>query len=93
MGLIVVRHTDSEPYWICNVCKSLGRRTVFAKDEHAAFEAHVLACYDRHEDHVLKFSMRNKNPALFDPKQAGDVELNEWVRGYADAILHGRKKL
>lgn len=91
MGLIVVRHADRKPKWICNVCRSRGEVTVFAEDEHAAFERHVVACAERHADHLRAFSMRNKAPYLFDPRTAGDVERHEWVRQHADAILHGRK--
>lgn len=95
MGLIVIRAKDhgKPPKWICAVCKSLGELTVFAEDEHSKFERHVIACAERHEAHLREKSMRNKMPGLFDPKVAGDAELDAWVRRHRQQVIDGTKQI
>lgn len=88
---VILHNSDRRPAFICNVCQE----AVFAKDEHRAFERHVIRCAAANEDKLRQMSLRNKAPALFDPQNedARDVAHEAWVKEHHDEVLEGRKKL
>lgn len=88
---VILHNSDRRPAFICNVCQE----AAFAKDEHRAFERHVIRCAAAHEAELREMSMRHKSPALFDPQcsDARDVDHEAWVKEHHDEVLEGRKKL
>lgn len=86
-GLVVVRHVTGEPKWRCECCPE---RTPFYAGEEKAYEAHVVACANRHHDEMQGQSLRTIAPGIFDPFKSGDVELDAWIRRYRVPILQGR---
>lgn len=69
----------------CNVC---GKQ--FYQDEKAKLDRHVIKCAERNEEAVLNLSARHRLREVFD---AGDAELEEWVRKNQEAVKEGRKKM
>lgn len=91
MGLIVVigGRAQDAPKYRCLCCND----AVFYDGEEAAYERHVVACSERHDEAMRAESWRAKVPGIFDPDVSGDVELERWVRLNRGALLEGRKKL
>lgn len=87
MSLIVISGRDElAPKWECFCCG--GTFHVLG-----VFQRHIQRCSDEHEEELLALSWRTKNPHLFDPNVAGDVELGRWIRENGKAILEGRVKI
>lgn len=91
--LIVVRDASRRPRYVCRICHMRGERSVFYDGEETAYERHVVACANRHEDELRSRSARVISPALFDPDQSGDVEFGRWIFDNREALIEGRLKL
>lgn len=93
-GLTVIRRCAGPPQWICLVCL-----TPFFEGEERAFERHVAGspstpgCAEREEARLRDLSLRERMPAIFDPLQSGDVDLELWIQKHRQALLEDRKKL
>jgi hypothetical protein len=94
MGLIVVvngREQDAgKPRYRCECCPE---RTPFWDGEERAYERHVVACSQRHDEEMRGESLRVKAPGIFDPEQSGDVEFGKWIRQNREALLEDRMML
>lgn len=87
--LVVVRHNHREPKFRCLACNEW----VGYEGEERAYEAHVVACANRHDAELRAQSMREIAPKVWDPNVSGDVEFERWVRQYRVPLLEGRMKM
>lgn len=71
--------------FMCNVC---GKG--FYQDEKAKLDRHVIKCSAANEEKTLNLSARHRLKGVFD---AGDDELEQWVRDNQAAVREGRKKI
>lgn len=86
--MTVVRDRPIEDMTLmCRLCF-----TRFAKDEHTAFENHVVSCGEEHQDVIAEMSPRRRLP-LLSSEGGPDPEREEWVKKHAADILHGRKNI
>lgn len=91
MGLIVVINgrEREEPRYRCLCCNDAD----FYEGEERAYETHVVACANRHDEELRAQSMRARAPGIFDPNVSGDVELERWYRRNLPLLREGRKLL
>jgi hypothetical protein len=60
--------------------------------ESRGYERHVVKCYNRNEAEVREQSIKERAPTLYGD-EAGDPELESWVRKHKTEILEDRKKM
>lgn len=89
MSLLIVRDNAREPRYRCLCCDD----AIFYEGEETAYERHVVACSNRHDEELRGRSLRVKAPGIFDPFQSGDVELERWIRVNRGLLLEGRRTL
>lgn len=90
--IVVVRDAEKRVIGVCRTCHAAGRESRFYEGEETAYVRHLKRCSDEHLEDLQSTQARHQNPALFDPDQAGDVELERWMRLNARAIEEGRLK-
>ena len=94
-GLVIPQSVSSvkPPAFVCRVIvngdgKLCGQQ--FTEDEHADYQRHVTKCARTHLPEIQGASLRERTPGFYGP-EAGDPELEAWVRQHRTEIIEGRK--
>ncbi len=86
--IVVIGGQERRPRYRCMACD-----VVFYDGEERVYERHVVACSEVHDAELRAMSVRQRDPAIFDPQVSGDVELGQWIKRHREALLEDRKKL